>query len=293
MAQNIPVPPAAIEPASPHKCPTRTPGLAGTNTAFLVPDHIQKKFIDGWNIHVPLTFLTDKGCLLKNRPAIAASQDILSVDSDGRILTTPKPLSDDGELDLTVTFNERHQAWHHLLEFIKTFLPEELQLWETHYSYILNNQNRAELWPNYVAYDVEIRRRVTQSPIDPSVFSIAIWNDLEARLLTKKVVTLVKSDLELSLDLGLIQNSISNQGQSSPRKPNQGSSFWDQSSDTSSKTGRCIFCGDRTKSHLSRNCSAACNTNSSPCHLHRAESSGTREQIRKKILFHMEWTFRL
>ena len=118
------MPPAVNEPASTRKRPIRTPGLAGTNAAFLVPDHIRKKFIDGWNVHVPLTFLTDKGCLLKNRPAIAASQDVLSVDSTGRILATPKPLSDDGELDLT--FDEWHQAWRRLLELIKAFLPEEL-----------------------------------------------------------------------------------------------------------------------------------------------------------------------
>ena len=53
-------------------------------------------------------------------------------------------------------------------------------MWETHYLIILNNDNRAELWPVYLAYDVEIRKRATQSAIDPSEFSIAIWNDLKA-----------------------------------------------------------------------------------------------------------------
>ena len=85
-----------------RKRPPRVPGLAGTNAAFLVPDHIRKKFADGWTVHIPLTFLTDKGCLLKNKPLAVSTQEILSMDpSSGQIITTSKPLSDSGELDLT------------------------------------------------------------------------------------------------------------------------------------------------------------------------------------------------
>ena len=50
-----------------------------------------------------------------------------------------------------------------------------------HYTFILNRENRAELWPVYLAYDAEICKRTTHFPIDPSVFSLSIWNDLEAR----------------------------------------------------------------------------------------------------------------
>jgi hypothetical protein len=143
-----------------RKRPARTPGFVVTNAAFLVPDHIRKKFLDEWSVHVPLTFLTDRGCLLKDKSLTNSSQDILTIDnSSGRILTTSKPLSDDGELDLT--FDEWHQVWRHLLDLIKTFLPDEFLVWETHYTFILNNENRAELWPIYLAYDVEIRKRAT------------------------------------------------------------------------------------------------------------------------------------
>jgi hypothetical protein len=272
----------AVDPMiSSRKRPTRTPGLVGTNAAFLVPDFIRKKFSDGWTVHIPLTYLTDKGCLLKDRPLAGASQELLTIDGvTGRIQTSSKSLSDAGELDLT--FDEWHQAWCRLLDLIRTFLPNEFLMWEIHYSSILNNENRAELWPLYLAYDAEIRRRATQLPIDPSVFSIGIWNDLETRYTAKKVFSMVQAELKqypgrvspLRQDTSL--NAYSQQNS---RNPSQNYSFRNRqySSSDASKTGRCIFCGDRSKNHLSRNCTAACNTNGSPCHLHRVEPSGTRQ----------------
>ena len=136
-----------------RKRPARTPGLAGTNAAFLVPDNVRKKFMDGgWSSHVPLTYLTDKGCLFKDKSSTVSAQDLLTVDpTSGAIQTTSTSLSDEGELDLT--FDEWHQAWRRLLDLIKTYLPDEFLMWETHYLFILNSENRAELWPLYLAYD--------------------------------------------------------------------------------------------------------------------------------------------
>ena len=153
---------AAPIPLTPSrsKRPARIPGLVGSNAAFLVPDFVRKKFADGWSSHIPLTYLTDKGCLLKNKPSATSSQEVLTVDSvTGQIHTTTTPFSDDGELDLT--FDEWHQAWRRLLDLIRIYVFEELHLWEIHYSFILNNENCAELWSLYVAYDVEIRRSYT------------------------------------------------------------------------------------------------------------------------------------
>jgi hypothetical protein len=79
---------------------------------------------------------------------------------------------DDGELDLS--FNEWHQAWRRLLDLIKTILPQELEMWSAHYTYILNKENRAELWPIYLAYDVEIRKKAVHNLIDPSQFTIGM-----------------------------------------------------------------------------------------------------------------------
>jgi hypothetical protein len=277
-AHNIPVPDVNHPLTLSRKRPMRTPGLTGTNAAFLVPDHIRKKFSDGWNVHVPLTFLTDSGCLLKDKPSAGAANEILTLDKfTGRIQTSSKPLTDDGELDLT--FDEWHQAWRRLLDLIRTFLPEEFLMWEIHYSFILNNENRAELWPLYLAYDAEIRRRATQLAIDPSKFSIGIWNDLEARYTAKKVLSLVQSDLRLqSNHTPSVHQHNKQNNQNSSRNPSQGSSFRNnQQPPDMSKTGRCIFCGNRTKDHLSRNCTASCNTSGVPCHLHRLEPSGTRQ----------------
>jgi hypothetical protein len=247
----------------------------GTNAAFLVPDHIRKKFVEGWVVHVPLTYLTDKGCLLKEKVVASSSQNILTIDEvTGQIQTTSKSLADEGELDLT--FDEWHQAWRRLLELIKTYLPQEFPLWETHYSFILNNENRAEMWPLYLAYDAEIRKKSVYLPIDPSAFSIGVWNDLEVRYTAKKVYSLVQSDLMKH------QSTRAPSGQQDrlkPKNPAKGSSFREHhhSSSDNSKSGRCIFCGDRSKDHLPRNCSASSNTSGAPCHLYRAGPSGPRQ----------------
>lgn len=263
--QNPPIP--LVEPStSSRKRPARTLGLLGTSAAYLVPDHIRKKFIDGWNVHVPLTFLTDKGCLLKNKSTDPSTQDLLTIDN-GRILATTKPLSDDGELDLT--FDEWHQAWRRLLNLIRTYIPEEYTLWELHYSFILNNDNRAELWPLYLAYDSEIRRRSTQLPIDPSQFSIGIWNDLETRFTARKVLSMVQTDLRP-------HSNHPHTPRDFPKNPGRSSSFR-TISQQSDRPSRCFICGDRSKDHVSRYCSATLNTSGHPCHLLRQGSSSKRQ----------------
>ena len=118
--------PATSQLISSRRRPARTPGLAGTNASFLVPDNIRKKFIEGWVVHVPLTYLTDKGCLFKDKSVASSSQSVLTIDEvTGQIQSTPKSLLDEGELDLT--FDEWHQAWRRLLDLISTYLPQELQ----------------------------------------------------------------------------------------------------------------------------------------------------------------------
>lgn len=222
---------------------------------------------------MPLTYLTDKGCLLKNKSLLNASQDLLSYDpSTGQVITTSKVLNDNGELELT--FDEWHQAWRRLLELIKSFLPQEFLLWEVHYKSILDSPNRSEMWPVFLAYDAEIRRRATQSPIDPSQFSLGIWNDLEQRNTAKKVYALVQADLKQDRSSA---SHPSNPSPFIPRTPSQ-PSFRNQSFSLpeNPKMGRCIFCGDRSKLHPSRLCTATCYANGSPCHLTRQEPTGTR-----------------
>jgi hypothetical protein len=138
--------------------------LLGTSVAYLMPDHICKKFINGQNIH-------DKGCLFKDKSTANSSHNILTL-VDSHILTNTKPVSDDGELDLT--FDEWHQAWRHLLNLIKSYISKEFLLWEVHYLSILNHDNQAEMWPLFLTYDTEICERSTHLPINPSKFSIGI-----------------------------------------------------------------------------------------------------------------------
>jgi hypothetical protein len=270
----LPAPP--VEPTAPaRKRIARTPGLVATNATYLVPDHIRKKFMEGWTSHVPLTYLTDRGCLLKNKTSSA--QDFLSYDpATGQVVATAKTLPDHGELELT--FDEWHQAWRRLLDLIKTFFPEELHLWQIHHSFILNSENRAEMWPVYLAYDADIRRRTTQSSIDPSVFSIGIWNDLEMRYAAKKVLNLVQTDMKQHPERFYPPANPVNPPSYTPRNPSQASSFRNLQHPLpeNPKSGRCIFCGDRSKTHTSRNCTAACYANGSPCHLARQEPSGAR-----------------
>jgi hypothetical protein len=246
-----------------HKRPACTLGLLGTSAAYLEPDHIRKKFIDRWNVHIPLTFLTDKGCLFKDKSTANSLHDILTL-VDGHILTSLKPLSDDGELDLT--FNEWHQAWRRLLDLIKSYIPEEFLSWEVHYLFILNHNNWAEMWPLFLAYDAEICKRSTHLPIDPSKFSIGIWNDLETRFTANKVFSLVQADLKL-------HSGPSHSSRDSSKNPTHLASF-QAPHHQFDKFGRCFICGDCSKNHTSCNCLATRNISGSPCHLFKQAPSG-------------------
>ena len=274
-AQNT-VPQPTDSSSSLRKRPPRIPGLVGNNASYLVPENIRKKFIDGWVSHVPLTYLTDKACEFKNRSALNAAQDILSFDpSTGQVITTSKVLHDNGELELT--FDEWHQAWRRLLELIGSHVPKEFLVWEAHYSRILNSENRAELWPLYLAYDAEIRKRATQTSIDPSQFSIGIWNDLEVRYSHKKILALVQADLKHQSDRYASNSSFNPPAYTSrnfqpPHFRNQQYTL----PENPSKIGRCIFCGDRSKSHPSHSCSSNSYSNGSPCLLIKQESTGAR-----------------
>jgi hypothetical protein len=94
-------------------------------------------------------------------------QDYITIDdTSGRFMSTAKPLPSDGELDLS--FDEWHQAWQRLLDLIARYAPQEHQFWLIHYEFILNKENRAELWPLYLSYDTEIRKRSTFDSLDPS-----------------------------------------------------------------------------------------------------------------------------
>ncbi|KAG6904548.1 hypothetical protein DXG01_009101 [Tephrocybe rancida] len=197
-AQMIPnvhvAPPPAITVArTTRKRPFRRPGATDIGASYLVPKAIRKKFSEGfWSTHIPLTFLTDRYCAHGSTPK--SLKDFYNLDpTSGQIFSIDKPLSTDGEDSLT--FDEWFQAWSRLLGLIKEFLEEEYDLWKIHYKRILYKENCAEQWTLFLAYNIEIRLRATQKEIDPSIFHIAIWNDLELRLTSGRLAAAIKQKL--------------------------------------------------------------------------------------------------
>ena len=266
--------------SSPGKRPSRVAGQQATDAGLIVAEHIIKKFKDGWNVHVPLTFLTDKYCAFAKGDQVM-SQDSLFLDESGRIFSSTKSLSPRGELDLT--FDEWIQAWHRLLPLIKTFLPQEYTIWHSHYLSILNSSTRALRWSLWLAYDTEIRRRSVSEPLDPSVHHLLIWNELETTYIAKKVKDEVSRTSYRSTQTN---NFRSNPSQT--RLPlDNGYSFRTQNShepnvsfragfNQNSRRTKCIFCGDSSGSHQSRYCNNDSFANGNPCYLRKSSPSEPR-----------------
>ncbi|KAJ7915001.1 hypothetical protein B0H13DRAFT_1711755 [Mycena leptocephala] len=230
--------------SSGHKRPARRLGLVASNASYLVPEAIRKKFASGWNSHVPLQYLTDKFCGLNNGTTAKALNDLFTMDgSSGTVVSVAKELPFEGEL--TLTFDEWFQAWQRLLQLIQEFVPEEYQLWLFHYESILQRPMRAQQWPLCLAYDSRIRRLATVSPIDPSEFHLAIWNELETGYITNTAIQTLRADL------GSQSQSHSN-----------GHSFRANGPPASnpnhlpimSPNARCFVCGNSDPRHSSRRC---------------------------------------
>jgi hypothetical protein len=135
--------------------------------------------------------LTDKYCAYKKSATVF--HDSLSIDeASGQIVTTSKPLSDAGELDLT--FEEWHQAWRRLLPLIKEFLPDDYDAWNSHFLTIRDKETLTDCW-RLLAYDTEIRRRSVHEGIDPAMHHISVWNDLEIRYMEDKIAHRFRTEL--------------------------------------------------------------------------------------------------
>ncbi|KAJ7939212.1 hypothetical protein B0H13DRAFT_2300965 [Mycena leptocephala] len=85
-------------------------------------------------------------------------------------------------------------------ELIETYVPQELDLWVQHYNHILSRPNNQEYWPVYVAYDSEVRQRscTTGTSLDPAVFHLGIWNDLEAKHIARVAIDTVRAEISKS-----------------------------------------------------------------------------------------------
>ncbi|KAJ7227594.1 hypothetical protein B0H12DRAFT_1030338, partial [Mycena haematopus] len=175
--------------------PKRTPGLTASSAGYLIPDAVRKKFTGprGWDSHVPLHFLTDKFCAFANSAAAKELNDIFLVDSSsGSMVATARELPVDPELALS--FDEWFQAWGRLLELIQSHVPEEHEMWIAHFNAILHRPNRAQNWALCLEYDSQIRRRALVSSIDPSVFHLDVWNELEPVHIAKRAMALLRNE---------------------------------------------------------------------------------------------------
>ncbi|KIJ43658.1 hypothetical protein M422DRAFT_67829 [Sphaerobolus stellatus SS14] len=158
---------------------------------MIIPETIRKKFIAGWREHIPLTYLTDQNCA---RTAVdpEANHDLLTVSSSaGLITTTSKPLSAEGEANLS--FREWCEAWKRLLRLIQDYSPAEYDIWSRHHNRIRDAEDCTTKWSLWLAYDIEIRRRSCTEPLDPSIFQVNIWNDLQPDFLIRQAMERLRS----------------------------------------------------------------------------------------------------
>ncbi|KAJ7754014.1 hypothetical protein B0H16DRAFT_1833089, partial [Mycena metata] len=235
------------------KRPAREIGLVASNASFLIPEAIRKKFLSGWDSHVPLHFLTDKFCGLSNSVAAKALNDLFTMDgSSGTVVSVAKELPVEPELALT--FDEWFQAWQRLLQLIEEYVANEFHLWLVHYESILHRPSRALQWSLCLAYDSRIRRLSLVTAIDPSQFHLAIWNELETQFITNTAVQTLRADLGLTASRGRSQFT-NNAGSSShsfrtsaPTAPNPNRLA------IMPPNSRCFVCGDSDPNHSSRRC---------------------------------------
>src|SRR6266567_4779966 len=216
-----------------------------SGAGYIVPDAIHDKFIK-WEVHIPLTYLTDKFCA-SQLAAQSSLSDILTV-VDGQVTTKSKFLSPAGELDLT--FDEWHQAWQRLLKLIEQHHPDELALWRTHYTSIMVKETRGEDWPLWLAYDTEVRRRSVTVGLDPSHFQKRLFDDLYVRYTGEKILARIQTLSNASTSPST--PSASNRYQPYARTADsrhlsrhQVESFRTSSSNTRpiNSRSRCLFCG--------------------------------------------------
>ncbi|KAJ6614835.1 hypothetical protein B0H10DRAFT_1718401, partial [Mycena sp. CBHHK59/15] len=258
-----------------RKRPARELGLVASNASYIVPEAIRKKFIAGWDSHVPLQYLTDKFCGINNGTATKALNDLWTMDgTSGSVVSVAKELPVDGELNLTL--DEWFQAWQRLLSLIQDHIPAEYDLWLAHYESVLHRPTRAQQWSLCLAYDSRIRRLATVSSIDPSQFHLVIWNELETAFITNTAIQTLRSDLGL-IPTQHRQNRTANTDTQAHRfhpyqtENRSRSGFPSQSSNNSFRppiptgpnpnrlaimgtTSRCFVCGNSDPSHSSRRC---------------------------------------
>ncbi len=246
-----------------------------SGAGYIVPDAICDKFVK-WEVHIPLTYLTDKFCA--SQPAAQSSlADILTV-VDGQVTTKSKFLSPASELDMT--FDEWHQAWQRQLKLIKQYHPDKLPLWRTHYTSIMVKETRGEDWPLWLAYDTEVRRRSVTTSLDPSLFQRRLFDDLYIRYTGERILARIQSLSSASAATPI--PTTSNRYQPYTRTADSGQanrprmdSFRPPGSNPklANSRARCLFCGGLA--HSPKTCIAHTLVNGKPLLLAKPAAADT------------------
>ncbi|KAJ7112063.1 hypothetical protein C8R43DRAFT_1159290, partial [Mycena crocata] len=231
-----------------QKRPERQRGLLATNASYLVPDAIHKRFAAGLKTHVPLHYLTDAFCSHNNIASAKELDDLYALDGSRGVISVAKELPIAPELALS--FEEWHQAWSRLLELFQTYLAQEYELWLAHYNRILHKPNKDGEWSIWVAYDSEIRRRSCTSALDPSLFHLDIWNEVEAGDTKRKLIETVRAEAVKAY--GASAHGAKPKSNSFRANPN----LLQLGGSGAATQFRCFVCADPDPQHRSRTCHA-------------------------------------
>ncbi len=221
---------------------------------------VRKRFSEGWLTHIPLTFLTNAAC---SHGSMRSSQDLLSIDeSSRRLVSTSQSLSDTGETDLT--YEQWLDAYDRFLGLVLEHIGEDdANAWETHQVRICRKPDRAQEWPLWLAYDIEVRRQSCETGLDPAVEQDEIFRYCQRQYLTSLATRPSFPPHINTSNQSTSRNQPFPSNQDGPRSSFRSKANGHQPHRTTSS--RCFFCG--SYNHAATVCVATTFSNGRPLHL--------------------------
>ncbi|KIJ53919.1 hypothetical protein M422DRAFT_42232 [Sphaerobolus stellatus SS14] len=230
----------------------------------------------GWREHIPLTYLTDSYCSRSTLdPDI--NQELLTVNTTaGIVTTTSKPLSSDGEAHLS--FCEWSEAWKRLLRLIQDHHLDEHNSWSIHHNRIRDAEDCNTKWSLWLAYDIEIRRRSCSDPLDPAVFQVNIWQDLQPDFIMRQTMERLRLQYPNLPSAPNLKRKFSPEGRESPnRRPNTSAAPY------SAEHFRCFLCA--ATDHTAKFCRSTKLINGKPLFLRNLSNNRHEDSQGKRYCF--------
>jgi hypothetical protein len=247
--------------------PTRDPIIAHCSGHDPCPDSVDGHVAEGaditydipWKVanyvakyglsqHLPLTYLTDKA--LNGTVQAGDGDEVINLDRDSLTLrTSTKPFCEDGEDALS--YMEWKQAYKRYLLIIAKYLPKDYDKWLRHMLAIEDTLHAiGSDWKLWLLYDIEVRKRATFVPLDPSVFQTGIFQRIQSRWLIDKVSLEARAEAR-SAALRAVSSSSASPASSTQSKRPGSSLSGSGSSGTVAKSGHgkpqmrsfCLCCG--------------------------------------------------